>query len=183
MTEIRFKDKVFLAIAVPLAVAAVYFWYLRPEAAAKLKTLEERDRATVTREEYPGEKRVMTARLKDAEAALSAERSVKPPEPQVVPPGDPSPARRTQAVVATFREAGVRVVSVSLAGDARGERAESSLRALKAMPSPVRRVYVLEGGYTAVKKAFRAFVDEKAAVIVSSLESQGADRWRVEIHE
>ena len=83
MTEIRTKDRLFLAAVVPLALACAYFFYLRPSAAAKLKMLEDLDRTTVTHEEYPGEKRLRSAALTQAQANLVAEQNIKPPASEV----------------------------------------------------------------------------------------------------
>lgn len=183
MTEIRTKDRLFLAAVVPLALACAYFFYLRPSAAAKLKMLEDLDRTTVTHEEYPGEKRLRSAALTQAQANLVAEQNIKPPASEVAGHADDTPARRTCCVVAVFRSAGMRVVSASLAQDGAGDRAANALRATGVRPVPVKRVYVLEGAFPALKKAFETFAREKSPVVVSSLESAGGDKWKVEIHE
>ncbi len=183
MTEMRTKDKLFLVSVVPLALALVYFWYPRQSAVSRCKTLQERDRATVTHEEYPGKKRVMAAALGQAQAALDAEKGKKPPEPEVVGSADVTAARRTRDVVAVFREAGMRVVSVSLAEKRDETRAANALRATLVRPAPVKRMYDIEGSYPSLKKALETFVKDKAPVVASSLQSGGDDRWRVEIHE
>lgn len=183
MTEIRTKDKLFLAAVVPLALAIVYFMYPRESAVSKYKALQERDRVTVTHEEYPGQKRIRTIALREAQAAFAAEKEKKPPEPEVVGSADAAPARRTHDVVAVFREAGMRVVSVSLAQKHDDARASHVLRATLVRPAPVKRMYVIEGSYPSLKKALETFVKEKTPVVASSLQSAGDDRWKVEIHE
>ena len=183
MIEVRVKDKVFLAIAVPAAAVAVYCGWWRPAQASRLAALESRDRVTVSETSFPSERRIRSAALRSAEAELAAEEAVKPPAAEVVADRSDSAAERMRGTVETFRRAGVRVLRSVFAGDAASGAAADALRATGTRPSPVKRRYLLEGGYGALCGALQGFSVAKAAVIVGSVKSAGAGKWEVEIYE
>lgn len=186
MIEVRLKDRIFLALAVPAAVAGLYLWQWRPEAAAKLETLRSRSRATVAEAEFPGEKARRRARLAAAEAELKREEAAPAPVREVAGLAADTPAMRTRTVVETFRAAGMRIVKSEMAAAGASRPAGNPadvLRATGVRPEPVRRIYRLEGGYAGLRRALAAFSENKTAVIVGALANEGFNRWRVTVDE
>lgn len=183
MTEIRTKDKIFVALALPLAAAAFYFLQWRPQLVKKLDGLQARDRVTVMPENF---QRAKTEKARIAEAAdreLEKERAIPLPASETVGDAADSPARRTQSVVAVFRAAGARVVSSGLADDAPDAAVVGTLRATGTRPAPIARIYLVEADYRALCNALRRFEEEKLPVIASALSSEGGNRWRLKIYE
>jgi hypothetical protein len=186
MIEVRLKDKIFLALAVPAAVAGLYLWQWRPETAAKLESLRSRSRVTVGEAEFPGEKARRLAKLAEAEAGLKREESAPSPDRKVAGLAADTPAARTRTVVETFRAAGLRVVRSEMAAAASSRPAGNPadvLRATGIRPEPVRRIYRLEGGYGPLRRALAAFEENRTAVIVGALANEGFNRWRVTVDE
>ncbi|MBO7683388.1 MAG: hypothetical protein J6T51_01525, partial [Kiritimatiellae bacterium] len=66
MTEVRMKDKLFLAVAVPAVVAALYWFGWRAEAGGRLDALRRRQSELVSMEDFGRE---MSAARRQAEAA------------------------------------------------------------------------------------------------------------------
>ena len=80
MTEIRTKDKLFLAVVVPVALLAAYWYGWRASAGRQLADLQGREAQLVTAEDFPIEKRRADHELAEAKAELDAEKKVPPPQ-------------------------------------------------------------------------------------------------------
>ena len=190
MTEIRVKDKLFLAAVVPAALLGLYWWGWRAPAAARAAAAERRLSALVAEEDFEAEKARAGRELAAARAELAAERAVPAPQSRVK--GDPaeSLAARERAVLGVFRECGL-VAFSGAAADVRGDGAAQPARsgggeALSASgvrPDPVRRVYVLDGAYPDMVKALEAFAGREMAVVPEgvSMGASGRGRWRLEV--
>jgi len=189
MTEIRAKDKIFLAVVVPAALLAAYWYGWRDGAGRLAAELEDRRGRLVAEEDFPREKRLAERELAEATAELKAEQDI--PMPQTAVKADPKapPAERERIVIQVLRESGLAVVGSAAAktgnrsDDVRASRGGELLKATGARPSPIRRAYTVDGLYPDVAKALRRFVDEKTAVIPDSVQmrASGKNRWTMEI--
>jgi hypothetical protein len=76
MTEIRTKDKLFLAVVVPVAIIAAYWYGWRASAGRRLAELETSHAQLVAVEDFPMEKRRAERELAEANAELEAEKKI-----------------------------------------------------------------------------------------------------------
>jgi hypothetical protein len=183
MIEIGLRDKIFVAVVLPLALAALYSQMWRPETVSRLQALESRDRSTVSEVLFPGEKRSLVQAAEAAERELKAEEAKELPVSKFTGSPNDSRAARTQMVVEVFRAAALRVVSSEVA-EARGDSRETALLcATGTRTDAVKRKYVLKGAFSAVRAALEGFVERKMPVIVSSVDSVGGLDWRLEVYE
>lgn len=185
MTEIRTKDKLFLAVVLPAALIALYVWGWRNAAVKRLRALEAQDLALVTQEAFPQEKRTLELQADAAKKELEAVKAAPMPAKRVK--GDPatSPAERERAVVGLFREAGLRVTKIEpgTAAETVMDVAGSALKATGVRPEPGRRVYRLDGTYPAVRHALDTFAENEMAVVVEQLSMENNGNWSVSIYE
>ncbi|MBP5510266.1 MAG: hypothetical protein J6Z49_05060 [Kiritimatiellae bacterium] len=185
MTEIRTKDKLFLAVVLPAALVALYVWGWRTAAVKRLRTLEAQDLALVAQDAFPQEKR--TLELNAAAARKEREEALSAPMPAVRVKGEAgaSPAERERTVVGVFRTAGLRVTKIESgrSSDKVSGEAGEALKATGVCPEPVRRVYRLDGGYPSVRQALDAFAGNEMAVAVEQLSMEGNGNWSVSIYE
>ncbi len=194
MTEIRTKDKLFLAVVVPLAVVACYWYGWRADAGRRLNDLEHRHAALVTEEGFPFEMRTAQRNLAAAEAELEAERKTPPPEAKVKARRESVAAERERAVLNVLNGAGLFVAAVRNAQTeqsgqfdeiaalpAESERAfvgGTILAATGVCPSPVLRTYVIEGRYPQVVKALETFAARQMAVVPEQVNLFDSSRGR-----
>lgn len=187
MTPVRTKDKIFLALVLPLAAAGAYWYFWRAEAAARLDRLEAEHEALVAVEDYPMEKRRAENRLADAQAALEREKAMPLPAAKMKAEEDASVADRARAVLDVFREHGIVVLRSELVEDAtqNQECREAIWKAAlwkRGWRAKLHR-YTLDGPYPAVKRALDAFCDKQMAVIVekTSMAPGASARWVLEV--
>ena len=189
MTALRTQDKIVLCLLVPALVIAAYVWLWRMDAAEELAALEAREASLVTVEEHPAEKAAAERRLEEAKAALAAEKAKPQPERRLKASAAETVSERERKVLGIFRDAGLGVLrseidAKDVQDKARGRfaAAEATLKATGLRPEPVRRVYTLDGGYPAVKRALDELVKAEAAVVPVLVEmkpGEGSGRWRV----
>ena len=166
MTDIRAKDKVFLAIAIPSAVAALYWFGWRADAGRRIDALRERQAALVSQDDFDDELAKARRQAAAARDELDAERKIPAPAVKVRGDAAESEAERGRAVVETFRAAGLKIVR-SEPADAK-PAAAGVLRATGLRPAPVVRRWTLDGSYPALQAALEAFcADERAIVPVA----------------
>ena len=183
MIEIGLRDKIFVAVVLPLTLAALYSQMWRPETISRLQTLESRDRSTVSEALFPGEKRSLVLSAETAEKELKAEEAKELPASKFTGSPKDSRAARTQMVVEVFRTAALRVVSSEVV-ETRGDSRETALLcATGTRADAVKRKYVLKGTFSAVRAALEGFVERKMPVVVSSVDSVNGLDWRVEVYE
>lgn len=168
---VRTKDKVFLAVVVPLALAAAYVWLWRLPTEKRLESLREEHRRLPDVEMFPMERRQLEQRAQEAERELAAARAEKPKEGAVK--GDPtaSATRRQDAVVAALTAKGVKVRSVAPVQSSRQEDARGMgvLRDCGVRPTPVAIRLEVEAEYSVLVQALRAFADARAPVVPESV--------------
>lgn len=189
MIEVRTKDKIFTAVAIPLLAAAAYVWLWRMDAAAKLEAQAKELSTLVEEEDYPFEMRRAQSRLADAQADLEAEKSTPMPQLEVAAAPNATLAKRESDVLAVLRESGLEIRRselIRVAAD--GETADAAIALRDASPgtrsAPVAlRRYTLDGTYPLVKKALETFAVRKMPVIAERLEMKSAPlaRWTMEV--
>ena len=185
--EVRTKDKLFVAVAAPLAAAAAYFFLWRVDAAKDLAELERRNDALVAEEDFPVAMRRAERQLADSAADLAAERAAPAPDAKMKADGGATSAERESAVLDVFRESGLVVVR----GEARdGTTADGGPGAVIGEAAgidggwrAVCRRYTLDGTYPAVKRALDAFAARRMAVVAEKAEMResGRGRWTLEV--
>lgn len=194
MTEIRTKDKLFLAVVVPLAVVACYWYGWRAEAGRRLDALERRHAALVTEADFAFEMATARRNLTAAEAELEAVRKLPPPEAKVKARCESGTAERERAVLNVLNGAGLFVATVQNAQTESNIRfdeiAASTLESARKFvggdiltatgvcPNPILRTYVVEGRYPQVVKALEAFASRQMAVIPEKVNLNESERGR-----
>ena len=186
MTEIRTKDKLFLAVVVPAALLAAYWYCWRASAGRQLDELHSRQAQLVTADDFPMEKRRADRELAEARAELEAEKKIPRPQVAVVAEAVASEAERERQTLQVFREAGLTVVAREAPrADAAADSgmAGELLKATGARPRPSRRAYTVDGRYPDVVRALRAFDERKMAVIPDCVQMRetGRNRWTLEV--
>lgn len=185
MTEVRTKDKLFLAFALPLAAWAIYAYAWRADAAKGVAALAAQRDGLVAEEDFDGEFAAAARGRKAAEAELAAERAVPMPAGEVEADAAESVAERERAVLAVFRGAGLHVVSCRPSGETgeRSGRGGDVLKATGVRPGPVRRIYLVDGSYPSVAAALAAFVERRMAVVLESfaMSDSPLPRWKLEV--
>ena len=188
MTEIRVKDKLFLAVVIPMALLAAYWYGWRAEAGRRLDNLAHRHATLVDEADFPMEKRRADQALAEAQAELDAERKIPMPQSKVKADAQAHAAERERIVLQVFREAGLTVVGSAAAS---GQRSDSSqtghagelLRGTGTRPAPLRRAYTIDGRYPDVVRALETFAAREMAVIPDgvTMRAEGRNRWTVEV--
>ena len=171
MTPLRTKDLAFVAVALPVAMVAAYFWLWRADAAKKLDRLETECRNLAEVDEYPSLKAAAERRLAEARSALEREKSAETDESSVVRSGGRPEAMRENDVLRVFGEAGANVLKSELVA---GSPAGALLSAASGIEKPVCRKYTLEGPYPAIKRALDLFSSKKMAVIPERVEMRSS---------
>lgn len=181
--EVRAKDKIFMAVFIPIAIGAAYAWFWRIDASKAMVALEAEHDRLVAVEDFPLEERIRKARLADAERELEDERATAPAEPKVVADAVASVALREREVMKVFSDAGLAVMRCEAVAAKRSCISPEALAATGLCPTPVCRRYTLDGSYPAVKRALDAFCRTRSAAIPDSLSmrSTGFARWTVEV--
>ena len=185
MTEIRTKDKLFLAVVVPVALLAAYWYGWRASAGRQLADLQGREAQLVTTEDFPIEKRRADHELAEAKAELDAEKKVPPPQVAVVADAGTSEAERERQILQLLREAGLTVVGSETPKRAAAHpgKARELLKATGVRPVPIHRAYTLDGRYPDVVKALKALAERKMAAIPDCVQMRatGRNRWTLEV--
>ena len=184
MTEIRTKDKIFLAFFLPIAIVGAYAWLWRADAAKNIRALERQRSALVTAEDFPYEKRLRENALAAAKTELAAEESAPRPEPKVVAAAEQALAAREREAMRIFRASGLTVVRSEAVDAANGDCiARDALRDAGACDAPALRRYSLDGTYPAVKRALDAFCASRMAVVAERVEMRPAAfaRWSIDV--
>lgn len=199
MTEIRTKDKLFLAVVVPLAAVVCYWFGWRADAGRRLDGLERRHAALVAEADFDFEMAKARRELAASEADLKAERKIPAPEAKVKARRESVAAERERAVLAVLQDAGLFVSAASGAQTEPNVQFEEDavlpverertfvggdlLMATGVCPAPILRTYVVEGRYPQVVKALGTFAARRMAVIPEkvNLSESGRGRWKLSL--
>lgn len=172
MMQVRKKDKVFLAVTLPLVLLWGYCDFVRKPLVRRFEALKAEQRQLPDETMFPTERRQLQKRLAEAEAALAQEKAEKPPEMKVA--GEPAAlaATRQDAVLAALMKAGAKVVRVQpMAGETAGEdrRGEAVLQATGRCAEPEARRFTVEADYATFLSALGEFSSARMAVIPESV--------------
>ena len=188
MTPVRAKDKLFLAVAIPLTAVAIYSYAYRADAARKLDSLRKESASLVDEMTFDDDMRSAKRALAAAEAELATESSAPVPPSEVNASADESPAERERQVLEVLLTCGIGVVRTEDASQKSGAndvtaRGGDALKATGLRPEPSLRRYTLDGAYPAVRRALGAFAAKKMAVVPESLEMResGRGRWTLSV--
>lgn len=186
MIEVGTKDKIFVALALPLAVFAGFVFFVRAPAVKTQTALAEERRRLPDPDLFPIERRNLANRVTETEKELAVARARKPVAAAVVGDVAASVADRQDAVFAALSQRGARLVRVAAgegtnagaAGDA--DRAARALRDTGIRPEPVERRFVVEAAYPDFVAALETFISTRAPVVptaVSMTTQAGVCRW------
>lgn len=186
MIEVGTKDKIFVALALPLAVFAGFVFFVRSPAVKTRTALTEERQRLPDPDLFPIERRNLANRVTETEKELAAARARKPVAAAVTGDAAASVADRQDAVFAALSQQGVRLVRVAagegtdpgVAGEV--DRAARALRETGVRPEPVERRFVVEAAYPDFVAALEAFVSMRAPVVPAavSMTTQGrVCRW------
>jgi len=176
MDEIRTKDKIFLAVVMPVAIAAAYFYFWRNDVARRVVELSRERNSLVAVEDFSFEKQQAERQLALAREELAAEEKIPMPAAKVKADASDSVAARELAVLEVFRGAGLSVTS-SAAAEAKESRAGNVLKATGARPAPVCRTYQIGGRYPDVVTALRTVASREMAVIPEGVAMSKPGHW------
>lgn len=177
MIEVRAKDRLFVLVVLPLALAGSYLGFVRTGLSERLEKLTMRERELVAEEDFPLELRRAEMRRDEARAELAAEKAMPPPVSRVKSTAGARLAEREAAAIAVLREAGL---SVSKMEHVEGGEV-TILRSTGLCPDPMVRGFSIDGGYPAVKRALEILVERELALAVQRLAMDENGRWRIEI--
>ena len=187
MTKMRTKDKVFLMVAIPLALCVAYFYLWRMPVAKRVAALAAEEVRLPNAEDFPVERRAIEKRLASAEKELEEARAEKAPESSVKGDVGAGAAERQGAALAAFAKHGARVVRVEPVAersDGWGARGGETLRATGLRPAPEAMRFTVEAPYRDFTAALEEFAAERAAVVPESVTMGRAGakcRWEVVI--
>ena len=180
MTQIRTKDKIFLAVAVPLALIGAYVWLVAMPAGKHIAALSAEHRALPDVEMFPTQKRRLEANIQAAEKELKEERTLTAAARR----DDPAPkdaAARQAALIAKFTTAGAKVIRVENAKNTTDAAGAKALAALGY--SPEARGFTIEARYPEFVAAMTAVSTEKTSMAVAESVSLQSDkrtcRWEM----
>lgn len=177
MIEVRVKDRLFVLVMLPLALAGLYLGFVRTGLSERLEKLTMRERELVTEEDFPLELRRAEMRRDEACAELAAAKAMPPPVSRVKATAGASLAEREAAAIAVLRETGLSVAKME-----RVEGGDVAILQLTGFcPNPVVRGFSIDGGYPAVKRALEILVERELALAVQRLAMDEDGRWRIEI--
>lgn len=180
MITVGTKDKVILALLIPLGVIAAYWYFWRVPVGERVAALEREHLELVDPDQFPLEKTALQNRLKTAEAERSAERAIRPADPCFVGTPAAELAERQDAVFSVLRAHGIRILH------AERQEAESPLRETLARtgcrPHPDCLSLTLETAYPTLVAALAELEHQKTAVIPESIRLQSGTstcRWEL----
>lgn len=180
MIEVRTKDRLFLAIALPAAIVGAYLYFWRADAVKRIESAEKTSSAMISAEDYDFEKAKALKSLASAKEELEAEKTAPRPESRVKGEKDAPPAKRESAVLGMFAKEGLGV----LRSEEVSREANFRREALKAAGvEAVLRRFTLDGSYPAVRRALDAIASEELAAIPEAVEMResGRARWTISI--
>ncbi len=180
MVQVRTKDKVFVAVLLPLVLAGCFFYFLRQPAVRERNALDAECQSLPDPEMFPLERRRLETRVQEERQALEAVKAEPRPETAVTGNPDETEAARHDKVLELLRAKDVRVVKSELVN--KGGRGGDVLHATGLRPNPVARRLSLESPYAVMVDVLSEFEKRKMAVVpeACSLEAgEGLCKWEV----
>ena len=180
MIEVGKRDRIFVAVALPLALLAAHWHFVRGPLEKERAALAAEQARLPDPDMFAVERRTLQTRVAEAEKDLDAARAEKAPEAEVRGEPGASEAARQQAVVDVLQAKGVRILKVEPVED--GGAGADILRATGVRPAPVARRIELEAAYPALVDVLAEFEARRMAVVPGpvSMASDGTScRWEV----
>lgn len=180
MMEIRKQDVVFVSVALPLAIAALYVWMWRMPATDEAAKLSEKSLALVQEEDFPRRMAIARRETELRQAALETEKSRPSPESLVSPANGAHLPERQRALFAIFATNSMRIISSKADAAAPGEIGNALMKASGATEC-VRMTITAEGTYPALRAVLDALDAAKAAAIPEnvSFAASAPNRWEI----
>lgn len=176
MDAIRTKDKLFLAVVIPVALAIAYLCIWRAGESRRVGEMEREDAALVTVEDYPAELEKCRRLLEEAQAELEAEEKHPMPETKFKGSADDSMAARELAVLEVLGIEGL-LVGKSRNAEVDVQTVREVLVRTGLRPDPVCREYSVAGSYPKICSALRTIAERKMSVIPERVEMTEPGRW------
>lgn len=181
MLKVTTKDKIFVQVALPIALLAAFVWFLRNPAVAERNRLAEEYARLPDPAVFPQLEKVLERRVSEAETSLAAARAEEIPASSVK--GDPSTgsSERQCMVLDLFKKAGTSILAVEPDVRELGRGGET-LRSTGMRPSPEAWKFRVEAGYSAVLFALREMSNAKMPVVPVSVKMDVVDvgcKWEV----
>lgn len=179
MIQVGKKDKIFVAVLIPVLVFVAFLYYVREPAVKQRAEMKARIAQLPEPSMFPMLERRLKEKVAEAEVELKKTKDEKPPAPKVVANKDDSIAARRETLFDTFRKKGAEIKSVepieaaSISGDA--------LKATGCRPAPAIVRVSLEAEYPAITGCLKEIEEKKMAVIVEAVEMSVNDKCRWEI--
>ena len=167
MIEVRTKDIVFISFALPLAVAALYFYFWRNASSARYAALEKELSTLVAEDDFDFEMSKIRRAVEGARAERDAEKSLASPESCIKADKVESEAERVRALSDVFISSSLRVVRCVKAECDKNIAAQ--LTAAGVRQAPAARCWELEGAYSDVIRALDKINSAKKAAIPVSV--------------
>lgn len=169
MLKITAKDKVFIIVAVPVAIIAAYWYFIRKPLTKELSRLKEQDSVLLGAGHYEAEGIMLRKELtasretlekKSASAEAKVEKSAKEAS---------SPADRLERVMKIFAAHNITMLGSEPATEAGSAKAMEMVRAAYGIEAPVLRRFSVEGAYQDIVNAMRAFADAASETLIESV--------------
>lgn len=167
MLQITEKDKLFVIVALPVAIALCYWYFLRRPAAAELSACELQDMSLGGVEQYEAEGMILDKQLSSVRGKL--QNWMKASGETQLEKTSASPAERLETILKVFVAQNVRItrsVQSAYAGD---KPAKEILRSAFGVNDPVLQTFYAEGFYADVISVLRTFSNRDNRVVVESV--------------
>lgn len=180
MIEVGKRDRIFVAVVLPLALLGTFVYFVRQPLARERAALAAERAQLPDPDMFPAARRALEDRLAEAERERKAVLAEKQPESAVRGEAGETEAARVEAVFGVLHAKDVRIVKAEPV-EATG-RAVDVLRGTGLRPAPAARRLVLEADYAAVLEALRECEARRLAVVPGAFGLEPAEtscRWEV----
>jgi hypothetical protein len=177
MIRIGKKDRIFVAVLLPVLAMAGFVHCVRRPAMEKSREMKERLFALPEPSAFPLAERRLKEKTEIAKAELEKTKAEKPLAPEVLAWENPSVASRRESVLNVLRAKGANVKSVKPV-DGTGISA-MALKDTGCNLSPCAVRVLLEAGYPSIVESLKEIEEKKMAAIAESAEMPAAGKWEI----
>ncbi|MBO5642907.1 MAG: hypothetical protein J6S51_02760 [Kiritimatiellae bacterium] len=180
--EVRTKDKVFLAVLIPILTAFLYWWIWRDDALKRLRSLQEEDLKLIEVDDFPMEYQKAQMRFDASKLKLENAKLLKPSQQLVSPSIDSTFAERETIVLDILRQSGLEILRIS--SSERDNSANANEFQLATNYKGQLRRYTLSGTYPSVMRALKKLSNHRVAVIPEEVGMTilgHSARWVIEV--
>lgn len=169
MLQITNRDKIFIIVALPVAVALCYWFLLRRPIAAEYSVCENQAMSLASAEQYEAENLMLNRQLAAAREKLQNEKNKAGEGADAKVSGGLSSAERLEKVLNVFAANNVRIITSEAQPDNGARPAGKVMRDLFGIKDPHLRLFSAEGAYANVVSALQSFSIRENQVIVESV--------------